>query len=98
MSRSYKKNPIVKSHDNIRTKRDAAKAVRRASGDVYPTKGSAYKRAINSWEINDYVSRFTREEAIEHYYARQDDEWFKKRYPTLEIYLNKIWYKYYKRK
>lgn len=59
MSRSYKKNPIVK--DN---KRSSAKNKQIANHQVRQFKrgisnGKAYKKISNSYEIHDYVSRRT---------------------------------------
>jgi hypothetical protein len=51
-----------------------------------------------SWDITDYKTRMTREEAIIWYNeSRNKSEKFKKRFPTLEKWL-KYWDKCYRRK
>ena len=59
MSRSYKKNPVMKSTNCKKfAKRQAAKKVRKAD---FVADGGDFKRIGDSWEINDYVSRCFRE-------------------------------------
>lgn len=114
MSRSYKKNPIVKSHDcGGKGKQFANRKVRRAVKDYDEIpKGGIYKKFFSSWDINDYILRWTKEDAIEYYnkrkreyengtskyYIRKSNEKFFKEYPTLEIYLQKEWERGFKRK
>jgi hypothetical protein len=52
VSRSYKRNPVVKDdkRNKRRYKRMASKAARRKS----LCNGCAYKRVYDSWNINDY--------------------------------------------
>ena len=59
MSRSYKKNYIVKDK-NRGSKRFASKAIRRFRGDV--PKGKAYRKVFESYDISDYAFRYTWEE------------------------------------
>ena len=59
MSRSYKKNPVIKTTNCKKfAKRQAAKKVRKAD---FVNDGGAYKKLGDSWEINDYVSRCFRD-------------------------------------
>lgn len=112
MSRSYKKTPIVKSggyggHDD---KRFARRKWRRSiKEDDVASKRSLYKRNYSTWDINDYINRWTKEEAIDYYNNIKDKaklnnwerQYYKnilKRYPTLESYLEKYWYKNFRRK
>ena len=94
MSRSYRKNPIRKSHDGGKEmKRIASKAVRRQK--ELPLKGSSYKKIFNSWNLNYYISYWPLEEAIEAWYEEENKSesyrHFHKRYKTLENFLN--WWK-----
>jgi len=53
MSRSYKKNPVMKSTNcKKKIKRRANKKVRKADID----NGGSFKKVSDSWEINDYIS------------------------------------------
>ena len=56
MSRSYKKNPVIKSESKAKGfwKREANKKVRH-SKDV--PSGRAFKKIGDSYNINDYVSK-----------------------------------------
>ena len=90
MSRSYKKHPYFTDGRNGRKikKRYANKTVRNYNKKI--AKGNAFKHLYCSWNIHDYISRWTWEEAkFEHEHNNE--------YPTLkECY--KYWSKYYKRK
>lgn len=70
MSRSYKKNPISKCDPKNGTpgKKFANRKVRRCK-DAIPN-GKAYRKIYNSWEIHDYVCRYTYEEYNCHYEAQ----------------------------
>ena len=101
MSRSYRKNPIIK--DNGEGKKDkkaiANRRVRRKlnNPDYGIANGKAYRKEYNSWDIADNVSRFTEDEA-RHYYeemSKDDNRWFKEEWPTLESFMN-YWKKHYK--
>ena len=106
MSRSYKKNPIGKDNGNKKSmKRIANHIVRRRlkKDDDMPARPQ-HRKMTEGWEITDYKSRMTREEAIRWY--KEQFEWqknrgtlpyFLKRYPTLEAWL-KYWDKCYRRK
>lgn len=114
MSKSYKKNPIVKGCGYGRDgKKIANRRVRRITKDSNEIlKGNMYKRIFDSWEINDVILRWTKEEAINYYnerkkryenkigknYEKKIDEGFFKKYPTLEFYLKEVWERGYKRK
>ncbi|MBO7079427.1 MAG: hypothetical protein J6W64_06420 [Bacilli bacterium] len=108
MSRSYRKTPIIK--DNGRSK----KSMKRIANSRVRTlvkngedigNGGYYKKYFESWEIADFVNRWSKEDAIKHYEEMTRDGgkkclWyddFIKEYPTLESYLN-LWEKYMRRK
>ena len=91
MSRSYKKNPIVKDR-NKGMKQIANRKVRNYKGDL--ANGKAYKKVFESYDISDYAFRTTYDEylkdaeAIENavlngglgeYHLRDTsyDDWFK---------------------
>ena len=117
MSRSYKKHPISK--DNQRGgakigKRFAAHRIRNLSleeAEVIMGKSNRYKYVNqDTYDIHDYISHWTEEEARE-YYRRMVDgtghhrswqtayrEKFLEEYPTEDDYINKVWAKSNKRK
>ena len=95
MSRSYKKTPIIK--DNGRSKkvqkRFANRRVRNYIKHNDIGKGKQYRKLFDSWEIADYVSRWTKEDAIRDYnsvmkgapsYAK---DYYLENFPTLESFL-----------
>lgn len=71
MSRSFKKTPIIKYAGYGKFgKRQANKRVRQ-SQDI-SGKGTHHKKLYQTWDINDVVSHWSREEAIE---AGMLEEW-----------------------
>lgn len=75
MSRSVKKHPVVKDGDSgVFGKKLANKKVRRTE-DV-PMKGKGYRKIFESWDIHDYVNRWTKEEAIEMWIDEEKDRYF----------------------
>lgn len=93
MSRSYRKNPIVK--DNGKSKKEmkslANRKVRRKLNDpdFDIADGKAYRKEFESWDIADFISRWTKEDAVKEYESKSKKyPWFKKEWPTLEDYLN----------
>ena len=93
MSRSYRKNPIIK--DNGKSKKEmkslANRKVRRKLNDpdFNIADGKAYKKEFESWDIADFISRWTKEDAIKEYESKSKKyRWFKEEWPTLEDYLN----------
>ena len=101
MSRSYKKNPVGKDNgDKKSMKVIANRAVRRrVKNDEDMPARLPHKKMTESWDITDYKSRMTRDEAIKWYNddSQHKSEKFKRRYPTLEAWL-KYWEKCYVRK
>ena len=82
MSRSYRKNPIIK--DNGKSKKEmkslANRKVRRKLNDpdFNIADGKAYKKEIESWDIADFISRWTKEDAIKEYESKSKKyRWFK---------------------
>lgn len=67
MSRSYKKHPWYTDGKNgqVKSKRFANKAVRNYKGKI--SNGSFYKRIFCSYEIHDYISRWSWNEAKQDY-------------------------------
>lgn len=100
MSRSYKKHPFATEHSAYKPygKRLANKQFRKflaAENEDMPNR-SSFKKYTESWDICDYKSRMTKEEAIK-WYLTKASEYIKKHYPTLELWL-KYWAKCYKNK
>ena len=98
MSRSYKKTPICKDNGiGKNAKRSANKIVRRANEEnIKAGKSNSYRKQSNSYDIHDYVSYWSREEAIKAYNEDKGGRWHKM-FPTLESFLN-YWAKCYQRK
>lgn len=67
MSRSYKKTPICKDRktSSKANKRIANSKVRHT--DNIPN-GKAYRKVFNTWDIHDYVSRYSYEEYMVDFY------------------------------
>ena len=90
MSRSYKKASVYTDYSRKTTKywkRQANHKVRR-SKDVFNNK--SYRKAYNSWRIHDYVTRWTKADAIAWYEKHKGQNWFRDA-DTLEKYLNRYW-------
>lgn len=96
MSRSYKRHPIVKDnrYSAHHAKQLAARRFRRKFRDdesEIPRNRSIYKK-INrdSWDIHDYISRWSEEQAIADYEQEKPNGYWHKRFETLEDFLS--WY------
>lgn len=96
MSRSYKKNPVYTDGRNgqKKAKRIAAKKVRNFDIEALPSKGNQYKKVSESYNIHDYVSRWTWEEAVDWYHKHPEQY---SEYPT-EKEFYRYWYKISKMK
>lgn len=84
MSRSYKKTPIIKDNGGGKkfAKKIANKRIRtKLKQDIEIGNGNEFKKHSESWDIADYVSRYTEHEAIEDY---NTNNYLHKKYPTLE--------------
>lgn len=92
MSRSYKKKPYCTDGRNGRKffKRQANKVVRHCQEEI--SNGSSYKNLYCSWNIHDYVSRWTWAEAKKEYEEQECNSFLLKKYPTL-----KSFYRYWSR-
>lgn len=95
MSRSYKKHAICTDGRDGRKpwKRDANKVVRRYKHKI--ANGKDYKKLYCSWNIHDYISRWTWAEARADW--EKEDSFYKWQFPTLKEFY-RYWSKYYKRK
>ena len=102
MSRSYKKNPCAKDNGDKKAMKQIANRTvrRRIKMDEDMPSRLQHKKMTESWDITDYKTRMTREEAIQWYNElvdRNPTARFMKRFPTLEVWL-KYWDKCYRRK
>lgn len=93
LARSVKKNPICTDGRNGQKipKRFSNKVIRHCE-DI--PNGKAYKKYYCSWNIHDYISRYTWQEAKESY--ERNNSWHKI-YPTLKEFY-RFWRHYYKNK
>ena len=86
MSRSYKKHPYVTDNSSSGVnKRIANRTFRRNKTKLY--QGGNYKKAYCSYNICDYRWRWTEQDAIEYYYSIPPDCYLRRKYPTLDSYL-----------
>lgn len=90
MSRSYKKVPIGKDNFGGKNgKRFANKKVRREKDCLF--KGKEYRKVYNSWDINDYICYYPKEEAISDWNRElsypENERWRHIKYKTLENWL-----------
>jgi hypothetical protein len=86
MSRSYKKSPCFTDGSPGVTKekkRIANKKVRNT--EDLPTRGKAYKKVSDSYDIHDYTGRWTWEEAKSEW-EREVNTYLKRKYPTLKAF------------
>lgn len=97
MSRSYKKNPVIKYGKWI-TKRLANHRVRQQlkQFDAMNLPFSWYKRLVDSWDMNDRIDRTSKQQYIDNYNNRKNYYHYKSD-DNLDNEL-KEWYKTYKRK
>lgn len=98
MSRSYKKTPIYKDNGIGKTARRASqKAVRKlkiSEDETFSSKSNYYRKLYLSYNLHDYVSYWTKEDAVAAYY--EEEKW--QQLYTLEEFLEKVWASSAKRK
>ncbi len=85
MSRSYKKNPYVTDGSPGVTKERKKFANKKVRNTQELPNNSAYKKVAESYDIHDWVHRWTWEEAKREW-ERNNFGWIQKRYPTLKDY------------
>ena len=108
LSRSYRKHPIVTDGSPRTTKemkRIANSKVRNSKGTY---NGSSYKKLFCSYDIHDYVSRWSKEDAIKEWFDEEanllngiisdEKRTLHHKYGTLKNYLDRNWAKWFKRK
>jgi len=96
MSRSYKKHPFcTDGHRNStqESKKCANKKVKHYKKGL--PNGSAYKKLSCSYDIHDYISRWSWQEAKNDYF-NENTRWKDEYHSLKEFY--RFWKKYYKRK
>lgn len=92
MSRSYKKTPVAKDNFGGKTgKRMANKKVRKNKNELL--KRGDYKKVSESWDINDFICYYSKEQAIKDWYKEEKNNppyqngWRHEKYHTLEKWL-----------
>ncbi len=93
MSRSRKHVPISKdnSRGSKNAKKRANRKVRRTKIEDLPLKGSGYKKLFCQYDIHDFVSYWSWEQALSWYNKIEPNHFIKKKYPTEEkFYIH--WY------
>ena len=94
MSRSYKHTPVYSDYSRKSTKQAKRRASHKIRRSFNVPNGNAYRKFSDPWDIHDYISYWTKEDATNIYMRFQNlygDQ-------TLEEYINKVWKKYYFRK
>lgn len=97
MSRSYKKSPWYTdggAGGPKSSKREANKKIRHLDFDELPMKGKTFKKYYCSYDIHDYKSLWTYNEAVKDWESK---ECYHDRYDSFDEYI-KHWAKFYKRK
>ncbi len=110
MSRSYKHHPYSTDgspRETKKSKRIAAGRIRNIdpeseNADALSGKSSRFKKINHdTYDIHDFRSRWTKEEATEAFENEKNPEspysWHSQ-YGTLENFLNRVWAKYNRRK
>lgn len=95
MSRSYKKRPFCTDghrKSTQKSKKCANKVVKHYKKGL--PNGSAYKKLFCSYDIHDYINRWSWKEARQEYL---NNDFWQEEYPTLKQFYQ-FWKKYYKRK
>lgn len=109
MSRSYKKHSFSTDgspHHTKEMKRYANSKVRNTKGKF---NGGSYKKIFCSYDIHDYIFRFSKKDAIKRWFDEENGILngiykfhpkysFHAKYKNLENYLYHTWTKWYKRK
>jgi hypothetical protein len=93
MSRSYKQNPVLTDgspHSTKKSKKFANKSVRNTELEELPLKGNGYKKIFESYNIHDWITRYTKQDWADNYFKHKYEYTFKQ-------YM-KLWERYYKRK
>jgi NAD+--asparagine ADP-ribosyltransferase len=88
MSRSYRKTPCTKDNKKSRKfwKRYSNHKIRH--NELPSRKRGAFKRIETSYNIYDYITLFTKEEAIDFYNKYKNEKFFRKKYNSLEEFLS----------
>lgn len=97
MSRSYRHTPItkdnrrgVRNNKRIVAQRLRAIPVESEESEILIASRSSYKKINHdTWDIHDYISRWTREDAIREYHEAEanNETRILNLYPTLEDFL-----------
>lgn len=83
MSRSYKKNPYYTDGSPGTTQESKKFANKKVRNTEDIPNGGAYKKVSESWDIHDFVDRWTWEEA-KALWERGDNQYLRDCYPTLK--------------
>lgn len=94
MSRSFKKHPYCTDGRGGRKqwKRIANKIVRNYKNNL--ADGKNYKKLYESWNIHDYISRWSWSEAKKEWEDGLRNTYLQEHYPTLKEFY-RLWKKYY---
>ena len=91
MSRSYKKHPYSTDGSAGTTKKSKRRANKKVRSTQNIPDGGTYKKVYCSWNIHDYVNRWTWAEAKAAYEA-EENSYLIRRYPTLKEFY-RFWLK-----
>lgn len=96
MSRSYKKNPYHTDGSPKTTQENKKFANKKVRNTEDLPNGGAYKKVSESWDIHDFIIRWTWEEA-KALWECGDNQYLRDHYPTLKDFY-RYWLKYYRSK
>lgn len=89
MSRSWKKHPYCtdgRPGSTKESKKFANKKVRNTDLEELPSKGKGYRKVSETYDIHDWINRWTKEEAIENWEKAKEGTYWKNK--TFEDYMN----------
>jgi len=89
MSRSVKKHPVCtdgRPGTTKRSKRCANKRVRNVDFEELPTKGKGYRKVFETYDIHDWINRWTKEEAIKDWEKAKERRYWEGK--TFRDYIN----------
>lgn len=96
MSRSYKKNPYCTDGSPKTTQESKKFANKKVRNTKDLPNGGAYKKVFESYDIHDFIDRWTWEEA-KALWERGDNQYLRNLYPTLKDFY-RHWLKCYRSK
>lgn len=83
MSRSFKKHPFITDNKSGTTKKQKRFSNKRIRNQEDLPNGGAFKKVSETYNIHDFIRRWTWQEAKEWYLNQNEDDYIKGAYPNL---------------